>query len=82
MTSALFHPQYKQKKMAALCSGCVFTVCVLTAVCAHLDGLHAEHKFRIWDTTCLHVTSFPLYSIQLYLNEQECELFTQARCVQ
>ncbi len=28
--------------MAAHCSGCVFTMCV------HLDGLNAEHKFRVW----------------------------------
>ncbi len=39
--------------MAAHCSGCVFTgvcvcVCVFTAVCVRtLDGLNAEHKFRV-----------------------------------
>ncbi len=26
------------------CSGCVLTVCVCT-----LDGLNAEHKFRVWN---------------------------------
>uniref|UniRef100_A0A8C1R5F3 Sorting nexin 10a n=1 Tax=Cyprinus carpio TaxID=7962 RepID=A0A8C1R5F3_CYPCA len=34
--------------IAAHCSGCVFTVCsLLTAVCVHLDGLNAEHQFRV-----------------------------------
>uniref|UniRef100_A0A8C1QLB8 Eukaryotic translation initiation factor 4 gamma, 3a n=1 Tax=Cyprinus carpio TaxID=7962 RepID=A0A8C1QLB8_CYPCA len=36
--------------MAAHCSGCVFTavcVCSLLCVCT-LDGLNAEHKFRVW----------------------------------
>ncbi len=31
----------------------MFTVCVcslLTAVCVHLDGLNAEHQFRVWVT--------------------------------
>ncbi len=36
--------------MAAHCSGCVFTVCVFTAVCVHLDGLNAEDQFRVWVT--------------------------------
>ncbi len=48
--------------MASHCSGCVFTacVCVFTAVCVHLDGLNAEHKFQVWVTilghTSLHIT--------------------------
>ncbi len=48
--------------MAAHCSGCVFTVCVCVCVCVcvHLDGLNAEHKFRVWITilghTSLHFT--------------------------
>ncbi len=46
-----------RSNMAAHCSGCV---CVLTTVCVHLDGLNAEHKFRVWVTisghTSLHVT--------------------------
>ncbi len=29
---------------------CVHGVCVFTAVCVHLDGLNAEHKFRVWVT--------------------------------
>ncbi len=42
--------------MAAHCSGCVFTVCVcvcvFTAVCVcTLDGLNAEHKFRVCHVT-------------------------------
>ncbi len=27
---------------------CVHGVCVFTTVCVHLDGLNAEHKFRVW----------------------------------
>ncbi len=47
---------------------CVFMVCVcvhvcslLTAVCVHLDGLNAEHKFQVWDTILGH-TSWPFLS--------------------
>ncbi len=37
--------------MAAHCSGCMFTVCVFTAVCVYtLDGSNAEHKFWVWVT--------------------------------
>ncbi len=40
---------------------CVHGVCVFTAVCVHLDGLNAEHKFQIWVTilghTSCHFTS-------------------------
>ncbi len=34
-----------------VCSRCV---CVFTTVCVYLDGLNAEHKFRVWVTTSLH----------------------------
>uniref|UniRef100_A0A8C1NPC9 Uncharacterized protein n=1 Tax=Cyprinus carpio TaxID=7962 RepID=A0A8C1NPC9_CYPCA len=45
------HPLYKCYSVTAHCSGCVFTVCsLLTAVCVHLDGLNAEHQFRVWVT--------------------------------
>ncbi len=44
--------------MAAHCSGCVFTVCVCVCVCVFtavcvctLDGLNAEHKFRVCHVT-------------------------------
>ncbi len=40
-------PRAPQHKMAAHCSGCVFTVCM--CVCT-LDGLIAEHEFRVWVT--------------------------------
>ncbi len=36
--------------MAAHCSGCVCVCSLLTAVCVHLDGLNAEHQFRVWVT--------------------------------
>ncbi len=35
------------------CCVCVFTavcVCSLLCVCVHLDGLNAEHEFRVWVT--------------------------------
>ncbi len=52
------------------CSRC-FTVfvCVrslLTAVCVHLDGLNAEHKFRVWVTIPGH-TSCPILSLNVLL---------------
>ncbi len=31
-------------------------VCVFTAVCVHLDGLNAEHKFRVWVTISGHMS--------------------------
>ncbi len=29
---------------------CVRGVCGFTAVCVYMDGLNAEHKFRVWVT--------------------------------
>ncbi len=29
---------------------CVCVCSLLTAVCVHLDGLNAEHQFRVWVT--------------------------------
>ncbi len=31
-------------------------MCVFTAVCVHLDGLNAEHKFRVWVTILGHTS--------------------------
>ncbi len=70
-TSALFHLQWGETleqgtepltaPRALQQSGCVFT-----AVCVHLDGFNAEHKFRVWVTisghTSLHFTSHSLNS--------------------
>ncbi len=44
--------------LAAHCSGCVFMVCVCVCVCVcvHLDGLNAEHKFRVWVTIIGHTS--------------------------
>ncbi len=40
-----------------------------TAVCVHLDGLNAEHTFRVWvtilDHTSLHFTSLILFIVSL-----------------
>ncbi len=47
---------------------CVHGVCVcslLTAVCVHLDGLNAEHKFQVWDTILDH-TSRPFLSVPFH----------------
>ncbi len=47
-------------------SGCVFTVCVCVhcCVCAHLDGLNAEHKFpSMGHHTWPHVTSLLFTSL-------------------
>uniref|UniRef100_A0A671RCI5 protein-tyrosine-phosphatase n=1 Tax=Sinocyclocheilus anshuiensis TaxID=1608454 RepID=A0A671RCI5_9TELE len=38
----------------------MLTVCVFTTVCVHLDGLNAEHKFRVWVTILDH-TSLHFY---------------------
>ncbi len=55
--------------MAVHCSGCVFTVCVFTAVFVRLYGLNAEHKFRVWVTILGH-TSLHFHSISLCLAAQ------------
>ncbi len=34
----------------------VCSLCVFTTVCVHLDGLSAEHKFRVWATTLGHTS--------------------------
>ncbi len=45
--------------MAAHCSGCVFMVCVCSLLCVcTLDGLNAEHKFRVWVTILGHMSLF------------------------
>ncbi len=61
--------------MAAHCSGCVFTVCVCVCVCVFtavcvctLDGLNAEHKFRVGYVTSLSL-SVALYNLFIFLNE-------------
>ncbi len=55
--------------MAVHCSGCVFTVCVFTAVFVRLYGLNAEHKFWVWVTILGH-TSLHFHSISLCLAAQ------------
>ncbi len=50
--------------MAAHCSVCVFTVCVcslLTAVLGNLDGLNAEHQFRVWVTILDNASHYYYY---------------------
>ncbi len=59
---ALSPPSIAQLRCCPLLRVCVCVcVCVcslLTAVCVHLDGLNAEHKFRVWVTIPPHITSF------------------------
>ncbi len=63
-------PQVPQhKKIAAHCSGCVFTVCVCT-----LDGLIAEHKFQVWVT---YVTSRSLSLIMNYFFVHSIQIYYQ-----
>ncbi len=54
-----------RRNMAAHCSGRVFTGCVCSLLCVcPLDGLNAEHEFRVWVTILgrmslsLHITFF------------------------
>ncbi len=42
-----------------LCSRCVCE-CVFTTLCVHLNGLNAEHNFRVWVTIWPHATSLSL----------------------
>ncbi len=50
------------------CSGCVFTVCVCSLLCVYLDGLNAEHKFRVWVTILGH-TPLHFHFIQNYFSK-------------
>ncbi len=45
---------------------CVHGVCV-HGVCVHLDGLNAEHKFRVWVTTILGHTSISFFVLFVYI---------------
>ncbi len=59
--------------MAAHCSGCVFTVCVCVCVCVHysllcvlhLDGLNAEHQFRVWVTILDNTSHLFIYYLKI-----------------
>ncbi len=45
--------------------GCpLLRVCVHCCVCVHLDGLNAEHKFRVWVTILGHTSLQNSNSIQ------------------
>ncbi len=43
------------------------TVCVFTAVCVHLDGLNAEHKFRVWVTILVHTSLHFTFTKLIYV---------------
>ncbi len=45
-------------------------VCSLLCVCVHLDGLNAEHKFRIWVSILGHTSLH--YLIFVYINVNIC----------
>ncbi len=62
----------RNSNMAAHCSRCVFTVCVcvFTAVCVHLNGFNAEHKFQLWVTTLGHTYHFTFTKVvYVFLNK-------------
>ncbi len=50
-------PQHWLPAATGVCSWCVFTT-----VCEHLNGLNAEHKFRVWVSILDH-TSFHFHSL-------------------
>ncbi len=61
------NPQLLPRHRSPLLRVCVHGMCVrvcslLTAVCVHLDGLNAEHKFQVWDTILGH-KSMSTYSV-------------------
>ncbi len=53
---------------------CECVCSILTAVCVHLDGLNAEHKFQVWDTILDH-TSRPF----LYTRKQQKKISKNQR---
>ncbi len=69
ITSTLFHLQYQDwgetleqdTEPPTACPGAAAiwlptALGVFTAVCVHLDGLNAEHKFRVWVTLSGHTS--------------------------
>ncbi len=54
-------PQRWLPTAPGVCSRCVFT-----AVCAHLNGLNAEHKFQVWVTIHGHTSLHFKVSLQFY----------------
>ncbi len=59
--------------------GCpLLWVCVFSAVCVHLDGLNAEHKFRvcvnILGHTSLHCSDFTVVQTKVNVVEQGCPI--------
>lgn len=43
-----------------MCSRCVCVCFLLTAVCVHLHGCNAKHRFRVWNTILGHVSLYLL----------------------
>ncbi len=54
----------------------VHGVCVFTAVCVHLDGLFAEHKFRVWVTILMSLHFHFTLSLSLYLKFREASFLS------
>ncbi len=51
---------------------CVHGVYVFTTVCVHLDGLNAEHKFRVWVTILGHTSLLSFIYPSFYISIYSC----------
>ncbi len=51
-----------------VCVCSLLCVCVHCCVCAHLDGLNAEHKFRVWVTILGHISRHFHFHLWKYYN--------------
>ncbi len=50
------NPQLLPGRLSINDFGCVFMVCVFTAVYVHLGWVNAEHYFSVWVTRLVHFT--------------------------
>ncbi len=68
----------RESDLPTASGGCVCSL--LTAVCVHLDGLNAEHKFQVWVTILSHMSRpflnkrslAPMYCIQAFGKSVKC----------
>ncbi len=61
------NPQLLPGRRSNMCVCVCVCVCVFTAVCVHLHGLNAEHKFRVWVTNSGHMSLHFTFSKFVYV---------------
>ncbi len=60
------NPQLLPGRCSTVLRVYVHGVCVFTAVCVHLIGINAEHKFRVWITILGHTSRHVHFYFNLF----------------